>query len=199
VIAPSDPDMLAGTAYGTKGRLRSFSYRHILLRLVWNMTWALLASWTPPQMYGWRRFLLRLFGAKMGKDSRVYGSARVWYPPNLTMGDHAVLGWQAFAYTMGPITLGDHAIVSQFSRLMAGTHDIHSANFQIYAKPITIGAHAWVAAGCLVGPGAKIGEGAVLGGGAVCFGKLEPWSVYAGNPARKIADRTCFLNTAPSS
>ncbi|RVU04337.1 putative colanic acid biosynthesis acetyltransferase [Novosphingobium umbonatum] len=191
--------MLAGTTYGTKGRLRSFSYRHILLRLLWNTTWLLLASWTPPQMYGWRRFLLRMFGAEMGTGARVYGSARVWYPPNLTMGDHAVLGWQAYAYTMGPITIGDHAIVSQFSRLMAGTHDIHSATFQIYAKPITIEPHAWVAAGCFVGPGAHIGEGAVLGGAGVCFGRLEPWTVYAGNPARRIADRTRFIDKVTAS
>ncbi|MBB3912703.1 putative colanic acid biosynthesis acetyltransferase [Sphingomonas desiccabilis] len=191
--------ILPGTKYGTRGRERSFALRHLALRLVWNLVWLLFAAWTPPQLYGWRRFLLRLFGAKMAPGSRVYGSARIWYPPNLEMGRGAVLGWQSYAYTQGPIVIGDYAVVSQWSRLLTGTHDETSETFQLYVKPITIEPHAWVAAGALVGPGVTIGEGAVLGGGGVAFKSLATWTIYAGNPAREIRKRPNFVGGQAAS
>ena len=70
----------------------SFSLRNRLLRAAWNVSWALLASWTPPQMRFWRRFLLKLFGAQLGESSDVRGSARVWYPPHLHLADRAHAG-----------------------------------------------------------------------------------------------------------
>ncbi|WP_336961761.1 putative colanic acid biosynthesis acetyltransferase [Sphingobium aquiterrae] len=188
----SESPILQGTRYGTKGRERSFIWSHIALRLVWNIMWLLLAAWTPPQLYAWRRLLLIAFGADMAKGARVYGSARIWYPPNLSMGKGAVLGWQSYAYTQDRIVIEDYAIVSQFARLITGTHDPDSENFQLYTKPIRICAHAWVAAAAFVGPGVTIGEGAVLGGAAVTFRDLEPWTIYAGNPAKPIRPRRRF-------
>jgi len=188
-----DSSILAGSKYGTKGRERSFAWSHLALRLVWNIVWTLFASWTPPQFYTWRRFLLNLFGADIAKGARVYGSATIWYPPNLKMGTGSVLGWQSLAYTQDKIVIEEHAIVSQFARLITGTHDIDDENFQLYTKPIHIKAHGWVAAAAFVGPGVTIGEGAVLGGAAVTFKDLEPWTVYAGNPAKRIKERKRFL------
>ncbi|HEY8006185.1 MAG TPA: putative colanic acid biosynthesis acetyltransferase [Methylocella sp.] len=167
----------------------SFDLRHRLLRAVWNICWLLLASWTPPPLHPWRRCLLRLFGAKISPTARIFGSATVWYPPNLEMGEHAVIGWRTLCYSMDRIVLEDYAIVSQCSFLLAGTHDIDDPNFQLKTKPIHIGRRAWVAACAIVGPGVTIGEGAVLGGGGVAFKDLEPWTVYAGNPACKVRMR----------
>jgi putative colanic acid biosynthesis acetyltransferase WcaF len=188
---PKSP-ILPGTKYGTKGREQNFVWSHIALRAVWNLTWLLLAAWTPPQLYAWRRFLLNLFGAKVERGARVYGTARVWYPPNLTMKKGSVLGWQSYAYSQGPIVIEEYAIVSQWSRLVTGTHEVETENFQLYTKPIVIKAHAWVAAGAFVGPGVTIGEGAVLGGAGVTFKDLEPWTIYGGNPARVIKPRPRF-------
>lgn len=187
-------DILTGSHFGEAGRARSFTWRHLVFRLVWNITWLVFAAWTPPQLHAWRRFLLNLFGAKIGKGARVYGSARIWYPPNLEMGKGAVLGWQSFAYSMEKIVLEDHAEVAQFVRLITGTHDIDSPTFQLYAKPIRICSHAWIASACFVGPGVTVGEGAVLGGAGVTFRDLDAWTVYGGNPARPIKKRKRFID-----
>jgi putative colanic acid biosynthesis acetyltransferase WcaF len=167
----------------------SFSLSHRLLRAVWSVTWLLLASWTPPPLHGWRRLLLRLFGARIAATARVYGSARVWYPPNLEMGEHAVIGWRALCYNMAPIRIGDFAIVSQHSFLLAGGHDVDDPNFQLVVKPIVLSARSWVAACAVVGPGVTLGEGAILGAAGVAFRDLDPWTVYAGNPARPLRSR----------
>ena len=84
----------------------SFSLGNRVLRAAWNLTWALLASWTPPQMRFWRRFLLKLFGAQLGESSDVRGSARVWYPPHLHLADRALLAERVTCYNMAPISLG---------------------------------------------------------------------------------------------
>lgn len=167
----------------------SFPLRHRLLRAVWNITWLLLASWTPPQLRRWRNLLLRAFGAKVHPSANVYASARVWYPPNLTMGPLASLGPGAICYCMDRIEIGARAVISQRTHLCGGTHDIDEADFQLFAEPIFIGADAWVAAETFVGPGVRVGEGAVLGARGVTVKDLAPWTVYAGNPARAIRAR----------
>lgn len=167
----------------------SFGLRSRLVRLTWGVVWLLLASWTPAPLHPWRRALLRLFGARMGHRADVRGSSRVWLPSHLVMADHALIGPNVTCYNQAPITLGERALVSQGAHLCAGTHDIDQADFPLVAKPITIGARAWVAAEAFVGPGAVLGEGVVLGARAVAFGRLDAWGVYAGNPARRVRER----------
>lgn len=167
----------------------SFSLGHRATRALWTVTWLLLASWTPPALHRWRRLLLLLFGAKVAPTAAIYGSARIWYPANFEAGDYVRVGPRANVYSMAKIALGDYVTISQGAHLCAGSHDIEDAHFQLIAKPITIGARAWVAAEAFVGPGVTIGDGAVLGARGCTFRDLEPWTVYAGNPACPIKAR----------
>ena len=172
----------------------SFSFTNRLQRLIWIIVWAVAARWTPPKLAGWRRFLLRSFGATVEAGSDVRASARVWYPPNLVLRENAVIGPHVNCYNMGTITLERGALVSQGAHLCAGTHDIDDPHFQLKAHPITIGAGAWVATEAFVGPGTRIGDGAVVGARCVAFGELLPWTVYSGNPARAIRARRNFTS-----
>lgn len=167
----------------------SFTLMHRARRSLWNLTWTVLASWTPPPLHRWRAFLLRLFGADISASARVYGSAKVWYPPNLTMEEYAVLGPNAKCYCMGRVHIGSKAVVSQGAHICAGTHDISDPHFQLIVRPIFIGDRAWVAADAFIGPGVTVGQGAVVGARAVLFKDAEPWGVYVGNPARLVKTR----------
>jgi putative colanic acid biosynthesis acetyltransferase WcaF len=161
----------------------SFSLGNRLTRALWVVTWALLASWTPPQLVAWRRMLLRLFGATVAPTANIRGTAKIWLPSNLEMHDYATLGPRANCYNMAKVTLGRYAIVSQGAHLCAGSHRIDDEHFQLVAKPIAIGERAWIAAEAFVGPGVTVGEGAVLGARGVAFENLRAWTVYIGNPA----------------
>jgi putative colanic acid biosynthesis acetyltransferase WcaF len=167
----------------------SFSRANRLYRLAFGITWTLLAAWTPPPMRGWRRWLLRRFGATLAPTANVYGSARIWSPANLIMDDYAAIGPRATIYAMAPIRLGPYAIVSQGAHLCAGTHDIESADFQLRSSPIHVGARAWIAAEAFVGPGVEVGDGAVLGARGCAMRNLDAWTVYSGNPAAPIRPR----------
>jgi len=170
----------------------SFSLRNRIFRALWAISWAILAGWTPAPFFAWRRLVLRVFGARLGKGVRVYGSTDVLYPPNLVMGNHAILGPHTVCYCMAKITLGDHVTVSQYAHLVTGSHRIDEPSFQLITRPIEICAKAWVASAAFVGPGVTVGEGAVLGSKAVAFRDLKPWTVYVGNPAKPIRQRVRF-------
>jgi len=167
----------------------SFSLSHRWKRMAWNVTWALLASWTPPPLREWRRFLLKLFGARLGRLSDVRGSAKVWLPENLSMGDLSLIAEGAICYNMAPIALHDGVIVSQRSHLCAGTHDVDDPTFQILARPITLMDGAWIAAEAFVGPGVTVGKRAVLGARAVAFKTIPDNAIFVGNPARFVRER----------
>ena len=167
----------------------SFSLGNRAFRLAWTLAWLVLAAWTPAPFSPWRRLVLRAFGAHLEAHCDVRGSARVWYPPHLTMARHSQLAAGVICYNMAPVTLGEGALVSQRAVLSAGTHDIDDPHFQLVARPIRIEAMAWVASEAFVGPGVTVGEGAVLGARGVAFGDLAPWTVYAGNPVRSLRQR----------
>lgn len=168
---------------------QSFGPANKARRALWGTVWLLLAAWTPNFMHGWRRALLRLFGAQLSNTCAIYSTAVIWDPQNLEMGEYACLGPRVNCYSMARISLRDYAIASQGAHLCAGTHDIDDPCFPIKAAPIVLGENAWVAAEAFVGPGVTVGEGAVLGARAVTFSDLAPWTVYAGNPARELRRR----------
>ncbi|MEO4001500.1 putative colanic acid biosynthesis acetyltransferase [Mesorhizobium sp. CAU 1732] len=167
----------------------TFPLSHRLTRAVWQVAWFTLARWSPSPLHPLRRGLLRLFGASIHKTAIVRSSATIWWPANLTMGAHASLGPGAICYNVAPVTIDDHAIVSQRAHLCTASHDIDDPEFPLRARPIQIGKKAWVAAESFVGPGVAVGEGAVLGARGVASRNLDPWTVYAGNPAKPVRNR----------
>lgn len=102
------------------------------------------------------------------------------------------MGWQVNCYSMARISIEPFATVSQFAQLVTGTHDVDSDTFQLYAKPIVIGANAWIASNAFVGPGVEVGKGAVLGACGVTFTDLAPWTINVGNPAKMLRMRNDF-------
>jgi putative colanic acid biosynthesis acetyltransferase WcaF len=168
----------------------TFSMRNRMARAAWTMSWLILAAWTPSPCTPWRRALLRLFGARLSATAIVRSSARIWWPANLQMGDHASLGPGVICYKVAPVTLEAGAIVSQRAHLCTAGHDIDDAGFPLVSRPISIGRKAWIAAEAFVGPGVTVGEGAVLGARGVAARDLAPHTVYAGNPARPLRLRS---------
>lgn len=139
--------------------------------------------------YGVRRALLRLFGAAVGKGVRLRPSVNIEIPWNLTLGDRCVIGDHAILYSLGAITIGPRAVVSQYAHLCAGTHDFTKPSFPLLRPPIEIGHDAWIAADAYVGPGVTVGPLAILGARASAFKDLDPNTIYVGNPAQPVRKR----------
>lgn len=167
----------------------AFSFSNRLRRLVWNICRALLYRLSPKPLHAWRSFLLRLFGARMGRGCHFYPSSKVWAPWNLVCADQVTAADGAEIYNPSPVTLGSHVILSQDAYICGATHDYNDPAFPLIAYAMSFGEYAWVCARASVAPGVNMGEGAVLGLGSVATRDLDPWSVYAGVPAVKVRDR----------
>lgn len=167
------------------------TFRSKIARASWNLTWLVLFRTTPRwALNGWRCFLLRAFGAKIGRGVHVLPSCKVWQPWKLTVGEHSCLSEDVECYSVDQIVIGVQSVISQGAFLCCASHDISSPTMELTYKPITVGAQAWVAAKAFVGPGVTIGEGAVVGACAVVTRDVAPWTVVAGNPAKEVKKRT---------
>ena len=161
-----------------------------LRRFVWEVVWAVLFRPTPRWcLNGWRCFLLRAFGAKIGNGARIQGGAKVWQPWRLTIGDNSWIDGGVSLYSVDEIKIGANAVISDGAFICTATHDISSETFELKTSPVTIGDSAWVCAKAIVLPGVKVGEGVVVGSGSVATNDIAPWSVVAGNPAKFIKKR----------
>lgn len=164
--------------------------KHQMIRLIWGIVWP-LGTWFLPRSMGsgWKRTLLRMFGAKIHPTAVVYSSAKVYYPANLVMEEYACLASGVDCYNVAPIHIGAQSTISQGSYLCTASHDITDPKNRLITKPIVIEAQAWVAADAFVGMGVTIGEGAVVGARSAVFKDVEPWTVVGGNPAKFIKKR----------
>ena len=133
--------------------------------------------------------LLRLFGAQLGPDCHFYPASRIWAPWNLICADHVAAGDGVDIYNPSPITFATHVILSQQAYICGATHDYDDPAFPLVAYRMSFGPYSWICARASVGPGVNVAEGAVLGLGAVATRDLEPWTIYAGNPAVAIKAR----------
>lgn len=167
----------------------NFRGRSGLTVQLWWLVQATLFRCSPQLLYGFRRWLLRRFGAQIGKGVIIRPSVKIPYPWKLKIGDHSWVGDDAVLYCFAPITIGNNVVVSQKSYLCAGTHDYRSPGFDIQAFPIVIQDEAWLAADVFVAPGVTVGRGAVVGSRSSVFKDLPPMMVCAGSPARSIHPR----------
>ncbi len=156
---------------------------------LWWIVQGTLFALSPQFAYGWRRSLLRWFGARVGRNVLVRPSARITYPWKVTLGDYSWIGDEAVLYSLGEIVVGSHAVISQRSYLCAGSHDYTVGDFAIFARPICIEDEVWIATDVFVAPGVTIGRGAVVGARSSVFGSLPAGMVCYGNPARPIKPR----------
>lgn len=150
---------------------------------LWWIVQSLFFHTSPQFMYGWRRFLLRLFGAKIGKGVLIRPSVRTTYPWKLEIGDGAWIGDFVELYTLDRITIGADAVVSQFTKLVTGSHDYTKPSFDMMTKPITIEKEAWVSANCFVAPGVTVKRGAVVLACSLVLRDVPELAVVAGQPA----------------
>jgi putative colanic acid biosynthesis acetyltransferase WcaF len=165
-----------------------YTPREQFLRVWWSFG-KLLFRFSPRPCFGWRRLILRCFGAKVGQNVNIYPTAIIYFPWHLEIGDWSAIGEDALIYNLGPITIGQRVTISHRAHLCAGTHDFRQADMPLLKPPITIKDQAWICAQAFVGPGVTVGTGAVVGAAAVVVKDVPDWKIVAGNPAQVIKDR----------
>lgn len=166
-----------------------------LRRLIWTISWSLLAKWMPYYIgKKWRVILLSVFGLRHKGHVGVYPSAKVWAPWNIEMGSWVAIDDEVNLYSAAKITIGTKVAISREAFICTASHDITRPNRPLVTAPITICDGVWIGARAIILPGVTIGEGAVVAAGAVVTKDVEPFTVVGGNPAKFIKKRELALS-----
>lgn len=168
-----------------------YSNKEIILRVLWSIIYMVFFRYSPRLLYGWRNIILRLMGAKIGEKVKIYPSVNITLPWLLEVKRKAVISSGVRIYNLGPISIGERSVISQYSHLCGGTHDIHNPGFRLLRTGLKIGNNVWVAADAFIGPNVFIGDDAVVGARAVVVRNVEPGTIVAGNPAKPIGLHKC--------
>lgn len=180
------PDIVLPLDVDTNRATRSWSRRENAGRITWALATPFFAL-SPRPAWAWRNWLLRCFGARVGRQVHIFPSVRITIPWNLTIGDQSAVGDRAILYALGPISLGARATVSQGVHLCAGTHDWRRPDRPLVKASISIGDDAWIAADAFVGPHVSVGARAIVGARAVVTKSIPEDVIVVGNPASPIS------------
>jgi putative colanic acid biosynthesis acetyltransferase WcaF len=155
----------------------------------WWMCYTILFRPSPQKLYGWRRFLLRAFGAKIGKKVIIRPTAKITYPWKVSIGDYSWIGDDVILYSLGEIEIGSNSVISQRSYICTGSHDYTKETFDIFAKKIKIGNSCWLATDVFIAPGVSIGNGTIVGARSSVFKNLPSNKICTGSPINLIKAR----------
>lgn len=151
------------------------------------------ASWNPfmkPKIW-----LLRLFGAKIGKGICLKNNVIIKSPWNLTVGDDCWIGENVWIDNLDRVTIGSNVCISQGAMLLTGNHDYTVYNMPYRNAPIVIEDGAWIGAQAVVCPGVTVHEHAILTVGSVATKEMEKDGIYQGNHAVKIRERKLLMKS----
>lgn len=167
----------------------NFRGRSEIVVQLWWIIQGSLFRYSPQILYGWRRFLLKLFGAKIGNKVLVRPTVRITYPWKVSIGDYSWIGDDVVLYSLGEIEIGTNTVISQRSYICAASHDYTKPKFDIYDKKITIGSEVWISTDVFIAPGITIGDGSVIGARSSVFKDIPAMMICYGNPAKPIRSR----------
>lgn len=168
---------------------KNFRGRNAFTVQLWWIVQDTFFKLSPQFMYGFRRFLLRLFGAKIGKKVIIRPTVRITYPWKVSVGDYSMIGDDAVLYSLGEIEIGNNVVISQKSYLCTGSHNYTKNDFPIYAKKITIRDECWIATDVYIAPGVTIDYATVVGSRSSVYKNLPAKKICIGTPAKVIKDR----------
>jgi len=155
----------------------------------WVLVSLVLFRACPLKLSALKCWVLRRFGARVGRGVVIKPEVKITFPWKLVLGNHVWLGEECWLLNLAPITIADHVCISQRAFLCTGNHDYQSPGFDLVTKPIQVDQGAWVGAGAVVGPGVTFGTHAILAAGSVAAKDLQPYGVYRGNPAVLVRQR----------
>lgn len=170
------------SCFSSPGNYRGRSGFFVLL---WWFCQATIFAWSPQPMYGFRRFLLRLFGADIGVGVLIRPSAKIVYPWKLHIGDHSWIGDDASLYCLDKIVIGSNTVISQKCYLSSGSHDYKKSSFDLVLSPVVIGDSCWLATDVFLAPGVHVVSNTVVGARSSVFKSIDEPGIYFGSPAQR--------------
>lgn len=154
-----------------------------ITRQVFRFVWIVFCRYSPKHLYKIRSIILRLFGAKIGKNCFVDSRARIYFPWNLEMADNACIAYDAEVYNLDKVILETGAVIAQSVFICCGTHDFNSNTRELITGEIKLSQNCFIGARSIILPGVEIGENTIVAAGSVVPKSIDHNVFVAGNPA----------------
>ena len=188
MITMSDPLESLQLNFRANRAARKYTRVEQVRRVAWGFgRW--LVRLSPRPCFGFRRAVLRIFGATVGAHVHVYPTTHLYMPWNVEIGDWSALGEDVLVYSLGKVRIGSHVTLSYRAHLCAGTHDFKDPALPLLKPPINLEDGSWIGTEAFIGPGVTVGAGAIVGARAVVVKSVQPMVIVAGNPARVVGCR----------
>lgn len=158
-------------------------------RILWYWVNAVVFNSSLFPFYGLKVFLLKIFGARVGKNLAIKPYVNIKYPWLLETGNNVWIGEKAWIDNLAKITIGNNVCLSQGCLLLAGNHDYTKPAFDLIVKEIILEDGVWIGAKATVCAGVTCKIHSVLSVGSVAACDLEPMGIYQGNPAIQVKQR----------
>jgi putative colanic acid biosynthesis acetyltransferase WcaF len=167
----------------------NFRGRSKLTVQLWWIVQDTIFAWSPQFLYGWRRFLLRLFGAKIGTKVLIRSTVKITYPWNIDIGDYSWIGENNVLYSLGKIKIGKNVALAHQVYINTGGHDYKKVSFDILSKNVVIEDECWLTNDVYVAPGVTIGKGSIIAARSSVLKNIQEGKICAGTPAVEIKNR----------
>ncbi len=162
------------------------NYHHgasVVKRLLWMLLSALFFETFFPAPNRFKRILLLIFGAQIGRGIVVKPRVRIKQPWKLKVGSNVWLGESVWIDNLGSVEIGSNVCISQGAMLLTGNHNFKKRTFDLIVDSIVLKDGVWIGALSLVGPGVVCGENSFLVAFSGLFANMDENCVYQGNPA----------------
>jgi acetyltransferase-like isoleucine patch superfamily enzyme len=141
------------------------------------------------------QYLRRTLGG-FGESSWASPFGTYLYHKKICIGDHVYIGKGAYMSASEGIRIGNGVVIGPELMVMGGDHGFDQVGRLIHQvtgggenRPVLIEDDVWIGGRVTILKGVAIGEGAVIGAGSIVTKNVHPYTVNAGNPARKIRTR----------
>jgi len=136
-----------------------------------------------------KRYILKIFGCKLGKNVVIKPKVNIKYPWFLAIDDNTWIGEEVWIDNLTEVKIGKNACISQGAMLLTGNHNYKKSSFDLIVGKIILEDGVWIGAKSVVCPGVICQSHSVLSVNSVATQNLEAFSIYQGNPALKIRAR----------
>lgn len=165
-----------------------------LKRVAWYVVNAIVFNSPLFPFSALKRWLLRLFGAKIAAGVVIKPGVNIKYPWNLQIGANTWVGEGVWIDSLVLVSIGANVCLSQGALILTGSHNYKRQTFDLITGQVTLADGVWIGAGAIINQGITAHTHAVLTAGSIANKNLEAYSICQGNPAVKIRDRVMENN-----
>jgi putative colanic acid biosynthesis acetyltransferase WcaF len=160
--------------------------------VVWFFANSLVINNYLPIPVFFKIFILKLFGAKIGKNVMIKPKVNIKYPWFLEIGNNVWIGETAWIDNFVKVVIEDNSCISQGALLLTGNHNYKKKAFDLMPSEIHLEKGVWIGAKSIVCGGVRCKSHSVLSVNSVATKDLKPYTIYQGNPALEVRTRVIY-------